>query len=100
MEDENDIERAEFVSHNAKVQTDNYRVKNDPKLEDEEGGDLLTERLFACSDGRRVIFLEVFLESGPIPRSGSGRTVNVKRIAAIKSCLPFFVYFCDMPNVQ
>ena len=67
MEDEDDVQGGELVPRDAQVQTDDDGVEDDAELEDEEGGDLLAEGLFAGEGvfgGGGVVFLEALFEGG------------------------------------
>lgn len=61
MKDEDHIKRAELITHDSQIQSDDDGMYNDSKLEDQECGDLLFERVIAgvLIDGI-VVFNESF----------------------------------------
>ena len=59
VEDEDDVEGAEFVAGDSQVEADDDRVEDDAEFEDQKGGDLLAE---FCAAGFRAAVLELVVE--------------------------------------
>ena len=59
VEDEDDVEGAEFVARDSQVEADDDRVEYHAEFEDQKGGDLLAE---FCAAGFRAAVLELVVE--------------------------------------
>ncbi len=91
MEDKHDVQRAEFVADDAEVEPNDHRVEHDSKFKDDEGGDLLAERLFTGSGGGGIVFFDVLSKTGP--KSDLWKDV-------LDSYSPFLIELSSLTNME